>query len=159
GFGLGTRLQMTWLDEASPSALRPGRRPRTTLTPTLISQNGQPIIALGSPGGDQQEQWQLLLILRLLVGGYRAQEAIDAPALHTTSLAGTFGPRTWVPGGAVVEDSLGDDVINGLNARGHDVTRAGHWELGRLAGATPDPATGPLCDGVDASGAQVSPDG
>jgi gamma-glutamyltranspeptidase/glutathione hydrolase len=154
GFCLGTRLQMTWLDEAAPSALRPGRRPRTTLTPTLISQNGQPIIALGSPGGDQQEQWQLLLILRLLVGGYRAQEAIDAPALHTTSLAGSFWPRTWVPGGAVVEDRLGEDMINGLIARGHVVTGAGDWELGRLSCVTRDPATGRLSAGANPRGAQ-----
>jgi gamma-glutamyltranspeptidase/glutathione hydrolase len=154
GFSLGTRLQMMWLDEAAPSALRPGKRPRTTLTPTLISKAGQPIIALGSPGGDQQEQWQLLLILRMLVGGYRAQEAIDAPALHTTSLAGSFWPRTWVPGGAVVEDRLGDDVINGLVSRGHDVTRAGDWELGRLSCVTRDPATGRLSAGANPRGAQ-----
>ena len=154
GFCLGTRLQMMWLDEAAPSALRPGRRPRTTLTPTLISKDGQPLIALGSPGGDQQEQWQLLLILRMLVGGYRAQEAIDAPALHTTSLAGSFWPRTWVPGGAVVEDRLGEDVINGLINRGHDVTRAGEWELGRLSCVTRDPATGWLSAGANPRGAQ-----
>ena len=154
GFCLGTRLQMMWLDEAAPSALRPGRRPRTTLTPTLISKDGQPLIALGSPGGDQQEQWQLLLILRMLVGGYRAQEAIDAPALHTTSLAGSFWPRTWVPGGAVVEDRLGEDVINGLINRGHDVTRAGEWELGRLSCVTRDPATGRLSAGANPRGAQ-----
>ena len=154
GFCLGTRLQMMWLDEAAPSALRPGKRPRTTLTPTLISKDGQPLIALGSPGGDQQEQWQLLLILRMLVGGYRAQEAIDAPALHTTSLAGSFWPRTWVPGGAVVEDRLGEDVINGLINRGHDVTRAGEWELGRLSCVTRDPATGRLSAGANPRGAQ-----
>ena len=145
---------MMWLDEAAPSALHPGRRPRTTLTPTLISKDGQPLIALGSPGGDQQEQWQLLLILRMLVGGYRAQEAIDAPALHTTSLAGSFWPRTWVPGGAVVEDRLGEDVINGLINRGHDVTRAGEWELGRLSCVTRDPATGWLSAGANPRGAQ-----
>ncbi|HHX46135.1 MAG TPA: transferase, partial [Brevibacterium sp.] len=154
GFCLGTRLQMMWLDETAPSALRPGKRPRTTLTPTLISKDGQPLIALGSPGGDQQEQWQLLLILRMLVGGYRAQEAIDAPALHTTSLAGSFWPRTWVPGGAVVEDRLGEDVINGLINRGHDVTRAGEWELGRLSCVTRDPATGRLSAGANPRGAQ-----
>ena len=154
GFCLGTRLQMMWLDEAAPSALRPGRRPRTTLTPTLISKDGQPVIALGSPGGDQQEQWQLLLVLRMLVGGYRAQEAIDAPALHTTSLAGSFWPRTWVPGGAVVEDRLGEDVINGLINRGHNVTRAGEWELGRLSCVTRDPATGRLSAGANPRGAQ-----
>lgn len=154
GFCLGTRLQMTWLDEKAPSALAPGKRPRTTLTPTLISKDGDPVIALGSPGGDQQEQWQLLLILRLLVGGYEAQQAIDAPALHTTSLAASFWPRTWVPGGAVVEDRLGEDVINGLIARGHVVTRAGDWELGRLSCVTRDPGTGRITAGANPRGAQ-----
>ncbi|WP_209324569.1 gamma-glutamyltransferase family protein [Brevibacterium renqingii] len=154
GFGLGTRLQMMWLDETAPSALAPGKRPRTTLTPTLISKNGQPVIALGSPGGDQQEQWQLLLILRLLVGGYAAQEAIDAPALHTTALAGSFWPRTWVPGGAVVEDRLGDEVINGLISRGHAVTKAGDWELGRLSCVSRDPETGRMTAGANPRGAQ-----
>jgi gamma-glutamyltranspeptidase/glutathione hydrolase len=154
GFCLGTRLQMMWLDESAPSALKPGKRPRTTLTPTLISKDGQPVIALGSPGGDQQEQWQLLLILRLIVGGYAAQEAIDAPALHTTSLAGSFWPRTWVPGGAVVEDRLGEEVIEGLNNRGHNITRAGDWELGRLSCVTRDPETGRLSAGANPRGAQ-----
>lgn len=132
GFPLGSRLQMTWLDESSPSALRPGRRPRTTLTPTMLLVDGRPMVALGSPGGDQQEQWQLMYVLRTVVGGYSPQQAIDAPSLHTTSLAGSFWPRTWEPGGAVVEDRLGDDVIKDLELRGHVITRAGDWSLGRL---------------------------
>ncbi|GAA1556430.1 gamma-glutamyltransferase family protein [Brevibacterium picturae] len=154
GFCLGTRLQMMWLDETAPSALTPGKRPRTTLTPTLISQDGRPVIALGSPGGDQQEQWQLLMILRMLIGGYEPQQAIDAPALHTTSLAGSFWPRTWVPGGAVVEDRLGDEVIDGLIRRGHVVTKAGDWELGRLSCVTRDPATGRVTAAANPRGAQ-----
>lgn len=154
GFCLGTRLQMMWLDETAPSALAPGRRPRTTLTPTLISKDGQPVIALGSPGGDQQEQWQLLMILRMLVGGYAPQQAIDAPAFHTTSLAGSFWPRTWVPGGVVVEDRLGDEVIDGLSKRGHVVTKAGDWELGRLSCVTRDPETGLVTAGANPRGAQ-----
>lgn len=154
GFCLGTRLQMTWLDEASPSALTPGRRPRTTLTPTLVLRDGEPVIALGSPGGDQQDQWQLLFLLRVLVGGYTPQEAIDAPALHTTSFPGSFWPRTWTPGGAVVEDRLGDDVIAGLERRGHVVTRAGDWALGRLSAVTRDPATGLLGAAANPRGAQ-----
>ncbi len=72
GFCLGTRLQMTWLDPESPSALRPGARPRTTLTPTLVLRDGRAMMALGTPGGDQQEQWQLPALLRMLVGGYTA---------------------------------------------------------------------------------------
>ncbi|MBB6392299.1 gamma-glutamyltransferase family protein [Microbacterium thalassium] len=133
GFCLGTRLQMAWLDESSPSALRPGARPRTTLTPTLVLRDGAPVMALGSPGGDQQDQWQLPMLLRMLAGGYAAQEAIDAPILHTVALVDSFWPRTWEPAGAVVEDRIGDDIVEGLARRGHDVVRAGEWRLGRLS--------------------------
>ena len=154
GFALGTRLQMTWLDEASPSRLEPGRRPRTTLTPTLVLRDGEPVLACGSPGGDQQDQWQLAFLLRVLVGGYTPQEAIDAPALHTTSAPGSFWPRTWTPGGAVVEDRLGADVLAGLADRGHVLTLAGDWALGRLSAVTRDPATGVLGAAANPRGAQ-----
>jgi gamma-glutamyltranspeptidase/glutathione hydrolase len=142
GFCLGTRLQMTWLQEGTASTLTPGRRPRTTLTPTLLLRDGHAVGALGSPGGDQQDQWQLLYLLRTLVGGWSPQEAIDAPAFHTTSFPGSFWPRTWEPGGLVVEDRMGDDVIRALQARGHVVERAGDWALGRLSTVGRDPATG-----------------
>lgn len=154
GFCLGSRLQMTWLDESSPSALRPGRRPRTTLTPTLLLVDGVPVSALGTPGGDQQDQWQLLYLLRTIVGGYTAQQAIDAPALHTTAMPGSFWPRHWTPGGAVVENRLGDDVIADLEARGHVVTRAGDWSLGRLSAVTRDPASGLMSAAANPRGAQ-----
>lgn len=154
GFSLGTRLQMTWLEEGTASTLRPGERPRTTLTPTLVLRDGVPVAALGSPGGDQQDQWQLLFLLRWIVGGYTPQQAIDAPALHTTSFPGSFWPRTWDPAGLVVEDRLGDDVIAGLEARGHVVTRAGAWSLGRLSCVTRDPATGVLGAAANSRGSQ-----
>ena len=155
GFCLGTRLQMTWLEPGTASSLEPGRRPRTTLTPTLVLRDGEPVVALGSPGGDQQDQWQLLYLLRTLVGGWSPQQAIDAPALHTTSFPGSFWPRTWTPGGVVVEDRLGDDVIAGLEQRGHRVTRAGDWSLGRLSSVTRDPATGVLSAAANPRGAQA----
>jgi len=154
GFCLGTRLQMTWLDETAPSALKPGRRPRTTLTPTIVSRDGEAVCALGSPGGDQQDQWQLLYLLRTIVGGYTPQEAIDSPMFHTTAAAGSFWPRHWVPRGAVVEDRLGEDVIDGLRLRGHDVTVSGPWSLGRLSAVTRDPATGRLAGAANPRGAQ-----
>jgi gamma-glutamyltranspeptidase/glutathione hydrolase len=154
GFCLGTRLQMTWLEEGTASTLRPGERPRTTLTPTIVLRDGAPVLALGSPGGDQQDQWQLLFLLRWIVGGYSPQQAIDAPAMHTTSFPGSFWPRTWEPAGLVVEDRLGDEVIAGLGARGHVVTRAGDWALGRLTCVTRDPATGVLGAAANSRGAQ-----
>ncbi len=124
-----------------PASLTPGRRPRTTLTPTLVSR-GDEVIAIGSPGGDQQDQWQLTVLLRMLVGGYSAQQAIDAPNLNITALIDSFWPRTWVPAGVAVEDRIGDDVIAALEQRGHRVRRAGDWALGRVT------AVGRGADGV-----------
>ncbi len=146
GFCLGTRLQMCWLDEESPSALRPGRRPRTTLSPTLVV-GGEDAFAMGTPGGDQQDQWQLPMLLRMLAGGYSAQQAIDAPTFHTTALIDSFWPRTWEAAGVTVEDRAGDDFIGQLRARGHEVTVTGGWSLGRLSATGTDHARsvgGPL---------------
>jgi gamma-glutamyltranspeptidase/glutathione hydrolase len=154
GFCLGTRLQMTWLDPASPSGLRPGVRPRTTLSPTLVMEGGHAVAAIGTPGGDQQDQWQLPVLLRMIVGGYDAQQAIDAPSLHTTALVDSFWPRTWDPAGVVVEDRLGDDVIAGLEARGHVVTRAGGWSLGRVSAVGRDAATGVVWAAANPRGMQ-----
>lgn len=154
GFCLGTRLQMSWLDEASPSALAPGRRPRTTLSPTMLVRGGQVISALGTPGGDQQDQWQLLYLLRTLIGNHTPQEAIEAPAFHTTSFPASFWPRTWTPAGLVAEDRLGDKVIDELQERGHHVTRAGDWTLGRLSSVTRDPYSGLLGAAANPRGAQ-----
>ncbi|WP_223694794.1 gamma-glutamyltransferase family protein [Leifsonia poae] len=154
GFCLGSRLQMTWLEEGSPSTLSPGRRPRTTLTPTLVVRDGRPVVALGSPGGDQQDQWQLLYLLRTIVGGYTPQQAVDAPALHSTSVPGSFWPRTWEPAGAVVEDRLGDAVIADLEERGHVITRAGDWALGRLSSVGVDHRRGVLTAAANPRGAQ-----
>ena len=144
GFCLGSRLQMTWLDAASPSALTPGRRPRTTLSPTLLLRDGVPVETLGTPGGDQQDQWQLVYLLRRLVGGYEPQQAIDAPMFHTASHVSSFEPRTWSPGELVIEGRVGADVLAELTARGHRVTVDGDWSLGRLSMVGRDPATGVL---------------
>ncbi|MFH8250375.1 gamma-glutamyltransferase family protein [Microbacterium sp. B2969] len=154
GFCLGTRLQMTWLDEAAPAALRPGARPRTTLTPTLVLRDGRAVMALGTPGGDQQEQWQLSALLRMLVGGYSAQQAIDAPALHTIALVDSFWPRTWHPDGVFVEDRIGDAVIAELAERGHAVVRAGDWSLGRLSAVGIDRDRGVLWAAANPRGIQ-----
>ena len=154
GFALGTRLQMTWLDPAAPSRLAPGRRPRTTLSPTLLLRDGSPVAALGTPGGDQQDQWQLLYLVRTLALGMDPQEAIDAPAFHTTAMPSSFWPRTWTPGGLVIEERAGRAVIDELRERGHDVTVSGPWSLGRLSVVTRDPRSGLLQAAANPRGAQ-----
>lgn len=133
GFALGTRLQMTRLETGLPTTLTPGLRPRTTLTPTVLVKEGRAYAAFGSPGGDQQEQWQLPFLIRHVVGGYTLQEAIDAPTFHTTSLVSSFWPRDWEPAGLVVEERLGDEVLAELRRRGHRVDVSGAWSLGRLS--------------------------
>ncbi|MCU1585997.1 MAG: gamma-glutamyltransferase [Microbacteriaceae bacterium] len=154
GFALGSRLQMFWLEEGLASTLVPGRRPRTTLTPTMVHKDGVPVLACGSPGGDQQDQWQLLFLLRHLVGGQSLQEAIDAPMWHTTSFPGSFHPRDIEPAVLVVEDRIGDDVMDALTLRGHDIRVSGPWSLGRMCAVARDPATGVLSAGANPRGMQ-----
>ena len=154
GFCLGSRSQMFWLDEGLPASLVPGARPRTTLTPTLVLRDGQPVLACGSPGGDQQDQWQTLFLLRHVVGGMTLQEAIDAPAFHTTSFPGSFHPREMERGVLVVEDRIEAGVVDALRARGHLVDVQDPWSLGRLCAVTRDSRTGVLAAGANPRGMQ-----
>ena len=162
GFPLGTRAQMFRLTPGLPATLRPGTRPRTTLSPTLVLRDGRPWAALGTPGGDQQDQWSLLLLLRLVHGrapGRPAplQASLDAPMLSTDHAPGSFYPRTASPGRVVLEDRWPVATRAELSRRGHDVETVGPWALGRLSVVTdergPD-GEGWLRAGADARGSQ-----
>lgn len=154
GFCLGTRAQMFWLEEGLPASLAPGRRPRSTLSPTLLLRGGEPVLACGTPGGDQQDQWQVCFLLAHLVGGLDLQAAIDAPAWHTNGFPASFYPRLAVPGEVVVESRLGDEVIAELRRRGHRVVVDEPWSLGRLSAVSRDPATGVLRAAANPRGMQ-----
>jgi gamma-glutamyltranspeptidase/glutathione hydrolase len=135
GFALNTRAQMFWLEPGLPSSLAPGKRPRTTLTPTLALHEGRPALICGTPGGDQQDQWQLALLLRRIHHGLGLQEAIDLPLFHTVHFPSSFYPREALPGVSVIEESVGEAVIADLRARGHDLQVAPAWSAGRLTAA------------------------
>ena len=135
GFALNTRAQMFWLEPGLPSSLAPGKRPRTTLTPTLALHEGRPALICGTPGGDQQDQWQLALLLRRIHHGLGLQEAIDLPLFHTVHFPSSFYPREALPGVSVIEESAGAAVIADLKARGHDLQVAPAWSAGRLTAA------------------------
>jgi len=135
GFALNTRAQMFWLEPGLPSSLAPGKRPRTTLTPTLALHEGRPTLICGTPGGDQQDQWQLALLLRRIHHGLGLQEAIDMPLFHTVHFPSSFYPREALPGVSVIEESVGEAVIADLRARGHDLQVAPAWSAGRLTAA------------------------
>jgi gamma-glutamyltranspeptidase / glutathione hydrolase len=132
GWPLGSRAQMFWLEEGLPSSLAPGKRPRTTLSPGLVLRDGEPWLACGTPGGDQQEQWTIHVFLRHVDQGLNLQAAIDAPDWHTDHLISSFYPREFVPRSLHVESRFGDGVIADLRRRGHDVTVTDAWSLGRV---------------------------
>jgi gamma-glutamyltranspeptidase / glutathione hydrolase len=135
GFCLGTRAQMFWLEEGHPAALAPGKRPRTTLSPTLALRDGEPYLAWGTPGGDQQDQWNTQFFLRHVHAGLNLQEAIDAPAWHSEHFPSSFWPRTARPGVIVVEGRVPRDTIAELKRRGHIVEVGADWSEGRLTAA------------------------
>ena len=138
GFCLGTRAQMFWLDEGHPAALAPGKRPRTTLSPTLALRDGEPYLAWGSPGGDQQDQWITQFFLRHVHAGMNLQEAIDAPAWHSEHFPSSFWPRTARPGVLVVEGRVPKKTVAELERRGHIVEVGPDWSEGRLTAASRD---------------------
>jgi gamma-glutamyltranspeptidase/glutathione hydrolase len=138
GFCLTTRAQMFWLSEGLPNSLAGGKRPRTTLTPSLALRDGEPYIAFGTPGGDQQDQWSLTFFLAHVHFDLNLQEAIDAPMFHTNHFPSSFYPRAATPGEVVAEARLGPEVVAALRERGHEVTVAGGWSLGRLSAVSQD---------------------
>ena len=133
GFCLGTRGQMFTLTPGLPATLAPGKRPRTTLTPTLALRDGEPYVAFGTPGGDQQDQWTLGFFLNHVHFGMNLQQAIDFPAFHSRHMPSSFYPREAFPKALDIESRAGESVIGELRERGHDVTERPPWSLGRIS--------------------------
>ena len=133
GWPLGTRAQMFWLEEGLPASLAPGKRPRTTLSPSIALREGEPYLAFGTPGGDQQDQWSLHVFLNHVHGGLDLQASIDRPNFHTDHFPASFYPRQVELRSLSIEDRFGRDVLDDLRDRGHDVEAAGDWSLGRVS--------------------------
>ena len=138
GFCLGTRAQMFWLEEGRPASLAPGKRPRTTLSPSMALKDGRPGLAFGTPGGDQQDQWALHVFLRHAHFGHDLQAAIDAPAFHTEHAPSSFYPRAARPGHLALEGRFPAATIEALRRRGHQVEVRDDWSLGRVSACAKD---------------------
>src|SRR5262249_1680217 len=153
GFCLPTRGQMFWLEEGLPNSLEPRKRPRTTLSPTMVAREGERYLALGTPGGDQQDQWALHVFLAHVHFGMNLQAAIDAPNHHTEAFPSSFYPRETISRHVAVEERAGAETIEGLRGRGHDVEVSAPWSLGRVSAVGRDP-DGQLKAGANPRGMQ-----
>ena len=148
GCTLSTRSEMFVLEEGHPNGLVPGKRPRTTLVSYLISEGGVPTMTVGCPGGDDQTQADLQLVLNLLVFGMNPQQAVEAPRFSTQTLINSFYPRVYRPGQLNVEPGIPESTRAELRMLGHVVTETGACGIG-AAVTHRDPATGVLAAGAD----------
>ena len=156
GFPLGTRAQMFWLEDGLPNSLAPGKRPRTTLSPSLAVKDDGGVLAFGSPGGDQQDQWSLLFFLGVADFNLHLTSAIDQPVFHSLHFPNSFYPRRHYPKRLVMEGRIEQEVVNGMEERGHDVIRARLWDLARTCAVGVDLNPGILSAGASMRGIQAN---
>jgi gamma-glutamyltranspeptidase/glutathione hydrolase len=153
GFPLGSRGQMFWLKPGLPNSLAPGKRPRTTLSPSMALRGGKAWMAFGTPGGEQQDQWSAIMFLRMVHHRMTIQQAIDAPSFHSEHWPSSFWPRVARPGKLVLEGRFSDAVLADLRGRGHDASKGEDWSEGRLSGARLE-ADGQMFAGANPRGMQ-----
>ena len=134
GFPLGTRGQMFYLNPRRPNALEPHKRPRATLTPTLVTRNGEPMLAFGTEGGDAQDQTSLQFFLNVIDFGMNVQQALDAPVVHSLHFPSSFYPRQSYPRRVAVEEGISEEVVEALRQRGHEIMRVKPQQLGKGMG-------------------------
>jgi gamma-glutamyltranspeptidase/glutathione hydrolase len=148
GFPVGTRGQFFHLDPSHVERLEPGKKPSTTLTPSLVLRDGRPYMVFGTPGGDQQDQWTLQLFLNHVEFGMNVQEAIDAQTVHTSSFPGSFWPHAVRPGEVSVEPGIPAAVVEALKKKGHRVVMSRPWSHGRCLAIRFDAETGVIHGGA-----------
>jgi gamma-glutamyltranspeptidase / glutathione hydrolase len=148
GCTLSTRSEMFVLDDGHPNALAPGKRPRTTLVSYMICEDGVPTMTIGCPGGDDQSQADLQLILNVLVFGMNPQQAVEAPRFSTQTLVNSFWPRAYLPGQLNLEAGIPASVRAELAALGHTIKDVGACGIGAIV-TRREPSTGVLSAGAD----------
>jgi gamma-glutamyltranspeptidase/glutathione hydrolase len=150
GVLMGQRLQSALTDPQSPNVVAPGKRPRITLTPTLVLKHGEPFMVLSTPGGDNQDQALLQIFLNIVEFNMNPQEAVEAPRFDTQHYVSSFDDHEFLPGSLNVESRVGEKVIDDLKLRSHKVKVQSEW--GTLSSPTVivyNPQTGVSSAGAD----------
>ncbi|MBI3651495.1 MAG: gamma-glutamyltransferase family protein [Acidobacteria bacterium] len=127
GVLMGQRMQSFVLEAGHPNVLQPGKRPRVTLTPTLVMKDGKPLLVLSTPGGDNQDQSLIQVLFNIIEFGMNVQEAVEAPRFQTLHLVSSFDDHRFNPGELKIEDRMGKEVLSALQSRGHKVEVVGAW--------------------------------
>ncbi len=148
GFCMGTRGQMLHLDPNHVEKLEPGKKPSTTLTPSLVTKDGEPYMVFGTPGGDAQDQWTLHFFLNHVDFGMNVQLALDQPTVHSRHFPGSFWPHAAYPGRVHIEPRIPEEVRKGLEEKGHEVVVSRPWSHGRCLAIRYDPETGIIYGGA-----------
>src|ERR1700704_3694210 len=150
GVLMGQRLQSALTDPNSPNVVAPGKRPRITLTPTLVLKDGQPFMVLSTPGGDNQDQGLVQVLLNIIEFGMNPQEAVEAPRFDTQHYVSSFDNHEFLPGVLNVESRIPAEVIKQLNSRGHKLKIQTDWGTGSSPTVIMyDPKSGVISGGAD----------
>ncbi len=148
GCTLSTRIEMFNCEDGHPNVVEPGKRPRTTLINYIISKNGQPVMTVGCPGGDNQAQANVQLMLNVILFGMDPQQAVEAPRFATQSNVNSFYPHIYHPGRLDLEQGIPETTAEELRAMGHKIARTVDCGMGATVSAR-DPQTGYLSTGAD----------
>ncbi|MCW4048391.1 MAG: gamma-glutamyltransferase family protein [Candidatus Bathyarchaeota archaeon] len=148
GFCTSTRAQFFHLDPDHVEKLEPGKRPSTTLTPSLVTRDSAQYMVFGTPGGDKQDQWTLQFLLNHVEFEMNVQEALDAPTVHTGSFPASFWPHSVHPGEVNVEPRITEKITEGLRKKGHKIVVSKPWSHGRCLAIRYDPVSGVMFGGA-----------
>jgi gamma-glutamyltranspeptidase / glutathione hydrolase len=156
GIPLTERAQQFILVPGSPNELAGGKRPRVTLSPTIITEQGKPFLALSTPGGDNQEQSLIQLFFNVIEFGENAQSAVEAPRFQTRHLVSSFDNHAWNRGDLLLDERIPPSIGTELAARGHKIGTRSRWASGAapvMIRITPD---GVIEAGADPYGYRVA---
>ena len=130
GIPLTSRLQSFVMTAGHPNQLQPGKRPRVTLSPTMVTRAGKLEFIMSTPGGDNQDQALLQVLLNIIDFGMMPQEAVEAPRFQTEHFYQSFGNHEFIPGRLSLEARIPKATADALEALGHRVKIAGDWSNG-----------------------------
>jgi gamma-glutamyltranspeptidase/glutathione hydrolase len=130
GIPLTQRAQSFLLTPGHPNELAGGKRPRVTLSPTLVTKDGKPAMTLSTPGGDNQDQSLLQLFLNVVEFGMNAQNAVEAPRFQTRHLVSSFDNHAMSRGDLLLDERISGAAFAELTDRGHQTAGRSRWNSG-----------------------------